>query len=78
MNNLPYASQDLSALSTDRVSGNISFTSSPKEVAYGLPVNGQPLSEEEKGYRATCEESYDITRQMLALYAMHPDSLYAI
>jgi hypothetical protein len=33
---------------------------------------------EYQGYLATCEESYDITKQTLALYTLHPNALYAI
>ena len=42
-----------------------------------LVQTGQ-LSEEQKGYDATCEESYNFQRQILAAYAMYPDHLYAI
>jgi len=33
---------------------------------------------EYQGYLATCEESYDITKQTFALYTLHPNALYAI
>ncbi|MEM6770554.1 MAG: hypothetical protein AAF597_08235 [Bacteroidota bacterium] len=35
-------------------------------------------SEEELGYRATCEESYDIMAQTIAIYANYPNALYSL
>lgn len=41
-------------------------------------VGDRAFSEQELGYRATCEESYDIMAQTIAIYANYPNALYAL
>ena len=79
MNNLQSGQCGQTAVSTNGLSGKVAFAAtSAKEVAYGLTDNTRALSDADRRHLAVCEESYDITHQMLSLYAMHPDSLYAI
>ena len=53
------------------------FAPSEEAVASGLVGGERAFSEEELGYRATCEESYDIMARTIAIYAKHQNALYA-
>lgn len=79
MNNLKSGQRGQAAVATNGTSRKVAFSaSSAKEVGYRLSHGAQALSEADQRHLAVCEESYDITHQMLSLYAMHPDSLYVI
>lgn len=49
-----------------------------KEVGTASDVRQAPYTKEALGYRATCEESYDIMAQTIAIYANSPNALYTI
>ena len=55
----------------------ISFAPSGEAGSSGLTGGERAYSEEELGYRATCEESYDIMAKTIAIYANHHNALYA-
>lgn len=59
-------------------SETVSFAVPCKEVGLASKVRQRNYSEEELGYQATCEESYDIMAQTIAVYANTPNALYAI
>lgn len=77
MNNFQSGNEGHTAVNTNTVSSPSTYTGTAND--QGLrPLKGAPISEEQKGYLATCEESYNITRQMMALHALYPNSIYAI
>jgi hypothetical protein len=55
----------------------VSFAPSGEAGNPSLEGGGRAYSEEELGYRATCEESYDIMAKTIAIYANNHNALYA-
>ena len=60
------------------LSESVSIAPSDEAVTPGVPQRQRTFSEEELGYRATCEESYDIMAKTIAIYANYPNALYAL
>jgi hypothetical protein len=78
VNQLQFGKAASSSLNVNHFSNSPSFATQAKEPGLCMTITCQQLSEEERGYAATCEESYDITRQTLALYTQYPSALYVI
>lgn len=57
---------------------SVSITTYDEADRPGVAQGQKSFSEEELGYRATCEESYDIMAKTIAIYANYPNALYAL